>query len=168
MQSVFRGLEQHELEQHNPTLGGVDLPIVDGKYEAKLGTTYATMEEGISEIKRQIQKSRRIRISNIPMSMLEEFKPLLKDRDLMVILPVGERPDETLRELGPMATTKARIYTDFKGTEANAGSIYFARTVYNIAWANDKILNIATMEYGKCVKCMQDTFDGGWRYAQKW
>src|SRR5512136_122041 len=99
------------------------MPVVNGKYEAKLGTTYATVEEGISEIKRQIQKSRRIRISNIPMSMLEELKPLLKDKDLMVIFPVGERPDETLGELGPMATTKARIYSDFKGTEANAGSI---------------------------------------------
>ena len=144
------------------------MPIVDGKYEAKLGTTYATVEEGIAEIKRQIQKSRRIRISNIPMPVLEELKPLLKDKDLMVILPMGQKPDQAIRELGQIATTKARIYTDFKGTEANAGSIYFASTVYNIAWANDKILNITTMEYGKCVKCMQGTFEGGWRYAQKW
>ncbi len=144
------------------------MPVIDGKYEAKLGTTYATVEEGIVEIKRQIQKSRRIRISNIPMSMLEELKPLLKDKDLMVILPIGQKPDGNLRELGEVATTKARIYTDFKGTEANAGSIYFASTVYSIAWAYDKILNISTMEYGKCVKCMQGTFDGGWHYAQKW
>ncbi len=42
------------------------MPIVGGKYEAKIGTTYATVEEGIAEVKRMIQKSRRIRISNIP------------------------------------------------------------------------------------------------------
>ncbi len=144
------------------------MPVVDGKYEAKLGTTYATAEEGVAEIKRQIQKSRRIRISNIPMPMLEELKPLLKDKDLMVILPIGQKPDENLIELGEVATTKARIYTDFKGTEANAGSIYFGSTVYSITWANDQILNISTMEYGKCVKCMQGTFDGGWHFAQKW
>jgi hypothetical protein len=144
------------------------MPVVDGKYEAKLGTTYATAEEGIAEIKRHVQKSRRIRISNIPMPLLNELKPLLKDKDLMIILPVGEKPDETLTALAQVATTKARIYTDYKGTEANAGSIYFASTVYNITWANNQILNIATMEYSKCVKCMQSTFDGGWRYAQKW
>ncbi len=144
------------------------MPVVDGKYEAKLGTTYTTIEEGVAEIKRQIQKSRRIRISNIPMPMLEELKPLLKDKDLMVILPIGQKPDENLKELGEVATTKGRIYTDFKGTEANAGSIYFASTIYSISWAKDKILNISTMEYGKCVKCMQGTFDGGWHYAQKW
>ena len=144
------------------------MPVVDGKYEAKLGITYATVEEGITEIKRQIQKSRRIRISNIPMPMLEELKPLLKDKDLMIILPQGQKPDENLKKLGEIATTKARIYSDFKGTDANAGSIYFASTVYSITWANDKILNISTMEYCKCVKCMQGTFDGSWHYSQKW
>jgi hypothetical protein len=86
----------------------------------------------------------------------------------VIILPTGETPDETLTALCPVATTKARIYTDYKGVEANAGYIYFASTVYSIAWANNEILNISTMEYGKCAKCMQGTFDGGWHYAQKW
>jgi hypothetical protein len=144
------------------------MPIVDGKYEAKIGTTFATAEEGIAEIKRMIQKSRRIRISNIPIPLLEELKPLLKDKDLLIILPMGEKPTEELRQLAPTATTKARIYVDYKGQEANSGSINFANIVFNIAWLGDKILGVSTMEYGKCVKCLQDTFEGGWRYAQKW
>ena len=144
------------------------LPIVDGRYETKIGTIFATVEEGITEIKRMIQKSRRIRISNIPMSLLEELKQLLKDKDLMIILPIGEKPSEELKQLAPTATTKARIYVDYKGEEANSGSINFASTVFNIAWVNDKILGVSTMEYGKCVKCLAGTFEGGWRYAQKW
>lgn len=144
------------------------MPVVDGKYEAKIGTTFATVEEGIAEIKRLINKSRRIRVSNIPMLLLEELKPLLKDKDLMIILPMGEKPDEALKKLAQTATTKARIYVDFKGQEANSGSINFAKTVFNIAWTGDKILNVSTMEYNKCVKCLADTFEGGWRYAQKW
>jgi len=134
----------------------------------KIGTTFATVEEGIAEIKRMIQKSRRIRISNIPMRLLEELKPLLKDKDLMIILPIGEKPTEELKQLAPTATTKARIYVDYKGQEANSGSINFANTVFNIAWLNDTVLGVSTMEYGKCVKCLAGTFDGGWRYAQKW
>ena len=144
------------------------MPIVEGKYEMKIGTTFATVEEGIAEIKRMIQKSRRIRISNIPMSLLEELKSLLKDKDLMIILPVNEKPTEDLKQLAPTATTKARIYVDYKGEEANSGSITFSRLVFNIAWVNDKILGVSTMEYGKCVKCLASTFEGGWRYAQKW
>lgn len=144
------------------------MPIVDGKYEAKIGTTFATVEEGIAELKRMIQKSRRIRISNIPMSLLDELKPLLKDKDLMIILPMNEKPTEELKQLAPTATTKARIYVDYKGQEANSGSINFASTVFNIAWLNDKTLGISTIEYGKCVKCMLGSFEGGWRYSQKW
>jgi hypothetical protein len=33
---------------------------------------------------------------------------------------------------------------------------------------NGKILDISTMEYSKCVKCLAGSFEGGWRYAQKW
>jgi hypothetical protein len=144
------------------------MPIVDGKYEAKIGTTFATAEEGVYEIKRMIQKSRRIRISNIPMNLLEELKPLLKDKDLMIILPMGEDPSEELKQFAPTATTKARIYVDYKGQEAASGSITFARTIFNIVWAKGKVLNISTIEYGKCVKCLAGTFDGAWRYSQKW
>jgi hypothetical protein len=144
------------------------MPIVDGKYEAKIGTTFASVEEGIAEIKRMVQKSRRIRIGGIPMRLLEELKPLLKDKDLMIILPMGEKPTEELKKLAPTATTKARIYVDYKGQEANSGSINFANITFNIAWVNDTVLSVSTMEYGKCVKCLAGTFDGGWRYAQKW
>jgi len=144
------------------------MPIVDGKYEAKIGTTFATVEEGVAELKRMVQKSRKIRISNIPMNLLEELKPLLKDKDLMIILPMNEKPKEEIKQLAPTATTKARIYVDYKGEEANSGSVTFSQLIFNVAWVNDKILNVSTMEYGKCVKCMAGTFEGGWRYSQKW
>ncbi len=144
------------------------MPIVDGKYEAKISTFFTTAEEGISEIKRAVQKARHIRISNIPMPLLEELKPLLKDKDLMIILPIGEKPAEELRQLAPIATTKARIYVDYKGQEANSGSVNFSNRTFNVVWVGEKILDVSAMDYGKCVKCLSATFDGGWRYAQKW
>jgi hypothetical protein len=142
--------------------------IIDGRYETKLSTTFETVEEAIDEIKKKIQKSRRIRISNIPMSMLEELKPHLKEKDLKIVLPIGEKPDEELKKLGEVATTKARIYVDFKGKEANSGSINFSDIIFNVVWIDDEILNVSTMEYGKCIKCLSETFEGGWRYSQKW
>jgi hypothetical protein len=144
------------------------MPIVDGRYEAKLSTTFSTVEEGIQEIKRKIQKSRRIRISNVPMTLLNQLKPLLADKDLKIILPIGEKPAEELQKLGETATTKARIYVDFKGKEANTGSISFSDTIFNIIWLGNQILDVSAMEYSKCVKCLLDTFEGSWRYSQKW
>jgi hypothetical protein len=162
-------MEQHKLEQHKSNREvNCRMPIVDGKYEAKISTTFATPEEGIAEIKRAIQKSRRIRISGIPMKLLEELKPLLNDKDLMIILPLGEKPMEDLLQLAPVATTKAKIYVDYRGQEANSGSVNFASRIFNVIWVGDKILDVSAMEYGKCVKCLMETFDGGWHYSQKW
>ena len=144
------------------------MPIVEGRYEARISTTFETVEEGIEEIRRKIQKSRRIRINSIPISLLKELKPLLTDKDLKIILPIDEKPTEELKKLGAIATTKARIYVDFRGGEANTGSVNFSDKVFNIIWLDDQILDISTMEYGKCVKCLMDTFETGWRYSQKW
>jgi len=144
------------------------MPIVEGKYEAKLSTTFNTVQDGIDEIKRKVQKSRRIRISNIPKALLEELKPLLIDKDLKIILPIGEKTTEELRKIGETATTKARIYVDFRGKEANSGSISFSDKIFNIVWLGVQILDISTMEYSKCVKCLMDTFEMSWRYSQKW
>jgi len=144
------------------------MPIVEGRYEAKLSTTFDTIEEGIEEIKRKIEKSRRIRITNIPMTLLHKLMPLLADKDLKIILPIGEKPMRELQELGEIATTKARIYVDFKGKEANTGSVGFSDRIFNIVWMNDQIFDISAMEYSKCVKCLLNTFETGWRYSQKW
>ena len=144
------------------------MPIVEGRYETRLSTTFSTVDEGIEEIKRMIQKSRAIRISSLPMKLLEEIKPLLVDKDLKIILPLGEKPTENLKRLGEIATTKARIYVNFKGTEANTDSIIFSTVVFNIVWLGGEIFDVSTMEYSTCVKCLRKTFDMGWRYSQKW
>ncbi len=144
------------------------MPIVDGKYEAKISTTYASPQDGIDEIKRMIQKSRRIRIGNIPMQLLTELKPILKDKDLMIILPQNEKPTEELKQMAPIATAKARIYVEYMGQEANSGSVNFASRSFSIIWTGDKILGVSAMEYSKCAKCLMETFEGSWHYAQKW
>ena len=144
------------------------MPIVDGRYETKISTTYASVEQGLAELKKMIQKSRRIRISNIPMSLLRDLTPLLQDKDLKIILPLGENPTDELRQIGQLATTKARIYVEHRGIEANSGSVNFSSLNFSIVWINDRILDISIMEYGKCVKCLAATFEGGWGYSQKW
>jgi hypothetical protein len=72
------------------------MPIIEGRYETKISTTFNNVEEGLTELKKMVQKSRRIRISNIPMTLLNDLKPLLTDKDLKVILPLGEKPTEEI------------------------------------------------------------------------
>ena len=143
------------------------MPIVDGRYEAKISTKFKGIEDGIDEIKKGIKKSRRIRINGIPMGLLDELKPLLAEKDVRIILPLGEKKPKDLEKLGPVATTKAKIYVEYDGKEANSGSVALPDRVFNIVWRDGKILEISAMEYSKCVKCLRDTFDMSWRYSEK-
>lgn len=143
------------------------MPIVDGQYQAKISTVFASVKQGVEELKKKIEKSKKVRIGNVQAKMLKELLPLLKGKDVKIILPDGEKPTEELKAVGDVAIQKAKIYSDFKGVEANEGSIYFADVMFCVTWAKGKILQIATMEYDKCVKCMKGTFEMSWRYAQK-
>ncbi len=143
------------------------MPIVDGKYEAKISTTFSSTKEALKAITDKVEKSRTLRINNIPMDMLAKFLPLLKGKDVKIILPAGTKATSELTELGPVAVTKAKVYKDYKGTDANAGSIYFSDRVFEVTWIDKKILAIDAMDYGKCVKCMKSMFDVAWRYSEK-
>jgi len=72
-----------------------------------------------------------------------------------------------LKKIGEVAVSKSRIYKDYKGIEADTGSIYFADRVYSITWVKNRILEVETMEYERCVKCMRDMFESGWKMARK-
>jgi hypothetical protein len=144
------------------------MPIVDGKYETCISTYFATVDDGIAQIKNKLGRSRRVRISNIPPGLLEELKPLLTGKDLKIVLPEGMEPDESLLKLGPVATAKGRIYADYAGKEACSGSIGFSDRSFSIIWSGDKIFMVSAMDYVKCARCLLDTFETGWRYAQKW
>ena len=143
------------------------MPIVDGRYEAKISTTFRSTEEALEEITKKIKKSRRVRISNVPMRLLEKLMPLFNGKDVKIILPMKEKATSELKEIGEVAVQKAKIYKDYKGIKANLGSIYFADRIFSVAWNKDKILEIDAMDYGKCVKCMKNMFDVGWRYSEK-
>jgi CRISPR/Cas system CMR subunit Cmr6 (Cas7 group RAMP superfamily) len=125
------------------------------------------VDEGIEEIKRRIAASRRVRISNVPMSLVEELVPLLKDKDVKIVLPKDGKATDELRQIGEIAIQKTKIYKDHKGTEANVGSIYFTDAIFNVAWTKNKILQTDAMNYNKCVKCMKKFFDVGWHYSEK-
>ena len=143
------------------------MPIVDGQYQAKISTVFATVKEGVEQLKSKIAKSRKVRIGNVPAALLEELLHSLTGKDVKIILPRSAKPTAQLREVGDVAVQKAKIYSDFKGVEANEGSIYFSDVMFCVTWSKEEILQISTMEYDKCIKCMKNMFDVGWRYSEK-
>lgn len=106
---------------------------------------------------------------NSAQTTLAQKVNTMKEKFVIKKFDVGlEGLKEEIKQLAPIATTKARIYVDYRGQEANSGSANFASRNFSVIWVNGKILDVSAMEYSKCVKCLTETFDGGWRYAQKW
>jgi len=143
------------------------MPIVDGQYQAKISTVFASVKEGTQQVKDKISTSRKVRIGNIPVKLLDTLLPVLKGKDVKIILPRGQKPTAKMKEIGDVAIQKAKIYSDFKGVEADEGSIYFSDRIFGVVWVKDRILEIDAMDYDKCVKCMKNMFDVGWGYSEK-
>ena len=142
-------------------------PIVNGAYEARLSTRFPSVEEGLDALRDKIRRARKIRISNVPGFLVEELAPLLDNKDLMLILPRGEEPSDRLTGLGDIAVSKSRIFVDLGGREVESGTFSFSDRTFSVLWTGDEIVEVATMDYSKCAKCMLETFDMGWRYSRK-
>jgi hypothetical protein len=104
-----------------------------------------------------------VRISNIPVWLLEELLPELKGKDVKIILHYGAEATEPMKEIGDLAIQHSRIYSHFNGVEADEGSIYFSEVVFRVTWADREIFQISTTKYNKEV----EWFEMGWRYADK-
>ena len=143
------------------------MPSLEGVYEIKMSTTFASIDEAIRELRDKISKSKTVWINSIPLSLLAKIAPFLKNKDVRIILPLGEKPTDELKLLGDVSVTKFRVYKDYKGIDANMGEIYFADKVYNVAYTKDRILEIDTIEYERCIKCMRDMFESAWKSARK-
>ncbi|HMK45144.1 MAG TPA: hypothetical protein VK436_00825 [Methanocella sp.] len=143
------------------------MPVVDGKYETCLSTYFKSTDNGVDEIKRKLGKARKVRISNVPRSLVDELRPLLSGKDVKIVLAEGEKPDAGLRSLGDVAVTKARITADYKGVEAYEGSVTFADRVFNVIWTAEGVKEITSMNYRKCALCLNETFETAWHYADK-
>jgi len=137
--------------------------MIEGDHRAKISTVFAGVNEGVKRLKDRLGASRTVRISNIPVWLLNKLLPELKSKNVKIILHYGAKPTAEMKEVGDLAIQKARIYSNFKGVEADEGSIYFSDVVFRVTWAEDKILQMSAMKYNKHVKW----FEMGWRHAQK-
>ena len=54
------------------------MPAVEGIYEAKLSTTFASVEDAVKEMREKISKSKTVRINSVPVSLLSKIAPFLK------------------------------------------------------------------------------------------
>lgn len=143
------------------------MPTVNGIHVNRITTVYET-QKGLDAIKETVIKSKKLRITTIPPSLLKELLPLLIDKDIKILLLPGEKMSEKIEGISDIAITKSKILADFKGDEMIVGTITSPAISFNIMWKDDKIFDITAMNYERCVRCLGESFeDTSWRYADK-
>ncbi len=144
------------------------MPIVGGKYVCKISEVYGR-DEGLKAIKKEIGRSRRVNLQNIPPGLFKELEPLLKDKVVKIIVPAGAEPGKELMAIGEVgiASPKADIYHVFKGRKVYVGGVYLPRNFFSLVPVGGEVVQVSTLEYPKCVKCMNQAFEFGWRRSKK-
>ena len=144
------------------------MPIVEGKYVCKISEVYDP-KDGMEALKKELEKAKKIQLQNIPDNLMKEWMPLLKGKKVRIILPPETKPSKELLELGEvaLASPKADIYHVYKGRKVYVGGIYLPKIFFNVVPLDGEIVQVSTLEYPKCVKCMNETFELGWRRSKK-
>ena len=144
------------------------MPIVEGRYVCKISETYEP-REGIDALKEEIRSAKNVRLQNIPDSLMKELMPLLKGKKVRIILPPETKPSKELLELGEVAiaSSKADIYHVYKGKKVYPGGVYLPKIFFDVIPMEGEIVQVSTLEYPKCVKCMNQTFEFVWKRSKK-
>ncbi|MFQ5761566.1 MAG: hypothetical protein ACE5PO_00895 [Candidatus Bathyarchaeia archaeon] len=144
------------------------MPIVDGKYVCKISEVYEP-KEGVESLKKEIEKAKKVQLQNIPDNLMKELMPLLKGKKTRIILPPGKKPNRELMDLGEVAVAspKADIYHVYKGRKVYVGGVYLPKMFFNVVPTDGDIAQVSTLEYPKCVNCMNEAFEFGWKRSKK-
>ena len=143
------------------------MPTVNGIHVNRITTVYDT-QRGIEAIKETVTKSKKLRITTIPPSLLKELMPLLVEKDIKILLLPGEKVPEKIDGITDIGISKSKLLADYKGDEMIIGTITSPAVSFNVMWKDDMIFDITAMNYERCVRCMGESFeDTGWRFADK-
>lgn len=149
-------------------MGGVDLPIVEGKYVCKISEIY-DVGEGLEALKNEVKAAKKIQLTGLPDNLLADLLPLLKGKKVRAILPPGAKPSEEFLAVAEVAfaSPKADIYHVYKGRKVYPGGVHLPKKAFEIVFLNGEVAQVSSLEYPKCVKCLGGTFNFAWRRSKK-
>ena len=124
------------------------------RFTLKIGEIYTTSDEGISAIKEALADAEKVRLTNIPVFVMEELLPAIgKSSDTVVYLH-----DESYREMldyGEAHVEKVNsLWTqNFFGEVVNMGEVNTPTAMFHLLWKEKEIKRIFAQTDPKCIEC---------------
>ena len=114
-----------------------------------------TIEEGLKTLRDEIGKNNGIELINIPVDLIRVWKPQIQGKKVTIYNNLVDGLPADIQDLGKEIFTSVQMRGTFYGQVVEKGEIFLKNKIFNI-WYNDKeILNIGSITYRRCVKCIQ-------------
>jgi hypothetical protein len=126
-------------------------------------------EDGLDAIEEAVKRSKRVRMVNLPKSIVKRLYFALQGKDVKIIC--AEESEEAKRAKEKFSVKVAGgllgVYSVYKGKKANSGGIAVDEGFFSVDYIGNEILNVRSVMWKKCAECMMGYFDWGWLEARK-
>lgn len=114
-----------------------------------------TIETGLSAIREDLERQKSFDLINLPLSLIREWRTILEGKKVTLYNNLVEGLPPDIRDLGREIFTSVRMKGTFYGRVVDKGEVFLRNKIYNIWYSGGEILNIGSITYRRCVKCIQ-------------
>jgi hypothetical protein len=122
-------------------------------------------DKGIAHLLKDLNKSEKAYLVYVPDFLVEKTIPLFNGKDVRILLPSGHRVHPVVKEMHNSRMALSFITPNLKFREQNnviAGAIWLPHIHYCVAWKDNRIIEIRTMEQDSCIHCMEKKHIVAW------
>jgi hypothetical protein len=113
------------------------------------------IDEGLETIKNEIGNNARIELINIPLHLIRQWKSVLEGKKVTLYNNHVEGLPPDIQELVKEFFTTVQMKGTFYGQFVDKGEVFLKNKIFNIWYHNEEILNVGSITYRRCVKCIQ-------------
>jgi hypothetical protein len=122
-------------------------------------------DKGIALLLKDLKKSKEALIDYVPDFLVEKLIPFINGKDVRILLPSGHRVHPVVKKMPHSRMAMSLITPNLELRDQNnviAGGIWFPHIHYCVAWKDNRILEIRTMEQNPCIHCMKKKHITAW------
>jgi len=114
-----------------------------------------TLPEGLQAIRDALERNKAVELINLPLFLIRDWIPLLQGKKVTLYDNRLEGLPDDIRALGSEIYTSVRMKGTFYGQVVEKGEVFVKNRIFNVWYEGDRILNIGSITYRRCVRCIQ-------------
>ncbi len=126
-------------------------------------------EQGMRAIFDAVEKSSRVRMVNLPKSLLRKIVTYLETNDVKILCAEmsGHARGVSNHHHTRVSGGLLKVYSRYKGKKIKSGGIALDKSFFNVDYLDDKIYMIRSIVWPRCPACMTDFYELGWRASKR-